>query len=46
MKLLFVEIKAATRKDIAEYVIRLAKVITISLVPVCYASLLSSILRL
>jgi len=37
---------AATGKDIAEHLIRLAKVIPASLVTVCYAPLLISILRL
>jgi len=37
VKLLLVEMKAATGKDIAEHVIRLVKVIPASLVPVSYA---------
>jgi len=45
LKLFLVEMKAATRKDIVENVIRLAKVIPTSLVQVSYAPLLISLLR-
>jgi hypothetical protein len=44
--LFLVEMKAGTRKDIAEHVIRPAKVITASLDTVSYGPLLLSILRL
>jgi len=46
VKLCLVEIKAATGKDIAQHVIRLAKVIPPRLVTVGYSPLLISILRL
>jgi len=46
VKLLLVEMKAATGKDITEHVIRPVKVIPASLVPVSYATLLIRILRL
>jgi len=46
LKLFLVELKAATGKNIAEHVMKLAKVIPASLVPVSYAPLLISILRL
>ena len=46
LKLLLVELKAATGKDIAEDVLRTAKVIPASLVPVRYPPLLISGLRL
>jgi len=46
LKLFLVEMKAATGKDIAEHIIRLVKVIPVSLVPVSYAPLLMRILRL
>jgi len=46
VKLFLVDMKAATRKDIAEHVMRPAKVISASLVMVSYAPLLISILRL
>ena len=44
MNLFLKEMKAATGKDIAEHVIRPAKVIPTSLVTVSYAPLLISIL--
>ena len=46
VKLFLVEMKAATGKDIAEHVMRPAKVIPASLCTVSYAPLLMSILRL
>jgi len=46
LKLFFVEMKAATGKDIAEHIIRPVKVIPTKLVQVSYAPLLIRILRL
>jgi len=46
LKLFLVEMKAATGKDMAEHVIRPAKVIPASIIKVNYAPLLISILRL
>jgi len=46
VKLLLVEMKAATGKDIAEHIIRPANIIPASLVTVSYASPLISILSL
>jgi len=46
VKLVLVEIKAATGKDFAEHIIRPVKVIPASLLPVSYAPLLIRILRL
>ena len=46
MKLFLVDMEAATGKDIAEHVMRPAKIIPASLVTVSYAPLLISILRL
>jgi len=46
VKLFLVEMKEATGKDIAEYIIRPVKVIPTSVVPVSYAPLLIRILRL
>jgi len=45
LKVFLVEMKAATRNNIAEHVIRPAKIIPASLILVRYAKLLNSILR-
>jgi len=45
-QLFLIEMKAATRKDIAEHIIRSAKVIPARVVTVSYAPLLISIYRL
>jgi hypothetical protein len=46
LKLFLGEMRAATGKDIAKHIMKLAKVIPTSLVPVCYAPLLITTLRL